>query len=89
MKISTSSSAIGWVTGGERGQVFALNTRSVLGFYLLHENMLESVIYARDKFLSLPTRNDDNTPDQNESIVIFPSHAYLVCYWRAGTIASL
>ncbi|CAF2070854.1 unnamed protein product [Rotaria magnacalcarata] len=50
-----------------------------MGFYLFHESMLESVIYARDHFLNLPTRNDDITPDQNESIVIFPSHAYLYC----------
>jgi hypothetical protein len=42
--------------------------------------MLESVIYARDHFLHLSSKNDDITPDQNESIVIFPSHAYLVCY---------
>ena len=50
-----------------------------LGFYLFHENMLESVIYARDHFLNLSSRNDDIS-DPNESIVIFPSHAYLVCY---------
>ena len=40
--------------------------------------MLESVIYARDHFLRLPSPNDDNTPDQMESIALFPSHAYLV-----------
>ncbi|UJR25455.1 hypothetical protein I4U23_006802 [Adineta vaga] len=50
-----------------------------MGFYLFHESILESVIYARDKFLSLSSRNDDTTPDQNESIIIFPSHAYLYC----------
>ena len=49
-----------------------------LGFYLFHESMLESVIFARDRFLRLPSPNDDNTPDQTESIVLFPSHAYLV-----------
>ncbi len=43
--------------------------------------MLESVIYARDHFLHLSSQNDDITPDQTESIVIFPSHAYLVCYF--------
>lgn len=42
--------------------------------------MLESVIYARDHFLNVLLSNDDITPDQNESIFIFPSHAYLVCY---------
>ena len=52
-----------------------------LGFYLFHESMLESVIYARDHFLHIASEQDDLTPDQNESIVIFPSHAYLVC-WR-------
>lgn len=41
--------------------------------------MLESVIYARDHFLHIASEQDDLTPDQNESIVIFPSHAYLVC----------
>ena len=41
--------------------------------------MLESVIYARDHFLRILSENDDITSDQNESIVIFPSHAYLVC----------
>ncbi|CAF0812862.1 unnamed protein product [Adineta steineri] len=50
-----------------------------MGFYLFHESMLESVIYARNHFLSLPSQNDDITPDQNESIIIFPSHAYLYC----------
>ncbi|CAF1390386.1 unnamed protein product [Adineta ricciae] len=50
-----------------------------MGFYLFHESILESVIYARDKFLSLPSPNNDITPDQNESINIFPSHAYLYC----------
>lgn len=41
-----------------------------IGFYLFHESMLESVIYARDHFLS-----KTNDP---ETIQIFPSHAYLV-----------
>jgi hypothetical protein len=50
-----------------------------LGFYLFHESMLESVIYARDHFLLPSLQNDDNTPGQDESILIFPSHAYLVC----------
>ncbi|CAF0728862.1 unnamed protein product [Rotaria sp. Silwood1] len=50
-----------------------------MGFYLFHESMLESVIYARDHFLNLSSRNNDITPEQNESIVIFPSHAYLYC----------
>ncbi|CAF3973029.1 unnamed protein product [Rotaria sordida] len=48
-------------------------------FYLFHESMLESVIYARDHFLKLSSGNDDITSDQNESIIIFPSHAYLYC----------
>lgn len=39
--------------------------------------MLESVIYARDHFLRSSLQNDDIS-DQNESIMIFPSHAYLV-----------
>lgn len=34
--------------------------------------MLESVIYARDHFLK--------KSEQDDSINIFPSHAYLVCY---------
>ena len=38
-----------------------------LGFYLFHESMLESVIYARDHFLV-----------KTSSIQMFPSHAYLV-----------
>ncbi|CAF3015234.1 unnamed protein product [Rotaria socialis] len=50
-----------------------------MGFYLFHESMLESVIYARDHFLRSSVQNDDNTSEQNESIVIFPSHAYLYC----------
>ncbi|CAF0850936.1 unnamed protein product [Rotaria sp. Silwood1] len=50
-----------------------------MGFYLFHESMLESVIYARDHFLHTSLQNDDNTSEQNESIVIFPSHAYLYC----------
>jgi hypothetical protein len=40
--------------------------------------MLESVIYARDHFLRTSLQNDDNTPEPDESIMIFPSHAYLV-----------
>ncbi|CAF1543740.1 unnamed protein product [Rotaria magnacalcarata] len=50
-----------------------------MGFYLFHESMLESVIYARDHFLRSSIQNDDSTSEQNESIVIFPSHAYLYC----------
>ncbi|CAF0731587.1 unnamed protein product [Adineta steineri] len=50
-----------------------------MGFYLFHESMLESVIYARDHFLHSSLQNDDNTPEPSESIVIFPSHAYLYC----------
>ncbi|CAF0851993.1 unnamed protein product [Rotaria sordida] len=50
-----------------------------MGFYLFHESMLESVIYARDHFLHTSLQNDDNTSEQNESIIIFPSHAYLYC----------
>ena len=40
--------------------------------------MLESVIYARDHFLQISLENEDLTFEHNESIVIFPSHAYLV-----------
>jgi hypothetical protein len=46
--------------------------RLILGFYLFHESMLESVIYARDHFLS------NATLDEQHSTWIFPSHAYLV-----------
>ncbi|UJR23442.1 hypothetical protein I4U23_026447 [Adineta vaga] len=51
-----------------------------MGFYLFHESMLESVIYARDHFLHISSSsNDDKTPEPIESIVMFPSHAYLYC----------
>ena len=40
--------------------------------------MLESVIDARDRFLDIRSDEDDFSGDQTESIVIFPSHAYLV-----------
>ena len=40
--------------------------------------MLESVIYARDRFLPKLSSNEDNTPEPVESIMMFPSHAYLV-----------
>ncbi len=46
-------------------------TRIYLGFYLFHESMLESVIYARDHFL--------RSSESDASTLIFPSHAYLVC----------
>jgi len=42
-----------------------------MGFYLFHESMLESVIYARDHFL--------RKTEQDQSMNIFPSHAYLYC----------
>ena len=35
--------------------------------------MLQSVIYARDHFL--------HTSEDEDTIKIFPSHAYLVCYY--------
>jgi len=47
-----------------------------MGFYLLHESMLESIIYARDHFLR---KTDDEDEEQASSPVIFPSHAYLYC----------
>ncbi|CAF1432650.1 unnamed protein product [Adineta ricciae] len=50
-----------------------------MGFYLFHESMLESVIYARDHFLQKLSSNEDNTPEPAESIMMFPSHAYLYC----------
>lgn len=51
-----------------------------LGNYLFDKSILESVIYARDHFLNLSSRNYDMSPDPIESILIFPSHAYLVSY---------
>ena len=64
----------------KRNRILEIIQLFYLGFYLFHESMLESVIYARDHFLHLPSPNDDITPDPSESIIIFPSHAYLVCY---------
>ena len=49
-----------------------------LGFYLFHESMLESVIYARDHFLAATFQSDEERSEKADSILIFPSHAYLV-----------
>ena len=78
---SISSSVNGWVREEKWPLLDYTELSLSLGFYLFHESMLESVIYARDHFLHIASEQDDLTPDQNESIVIFPSHAYLVC-WR-------
>lgn len=51
---------------------------SYLGFYLFHESMLESVIYARDHFLSVTFQTDEERSEKADSILLFPSHAYLV-----------
>ena len=69
MKILILLSVNGWVK--ETICFFEKKLLFQIGFYLFHESMLESVIYARDHFLH-PT-------DDSESIHIFPSHAYLVC----------
>lgn len=51
-----------------------------MGFYLFHESMLESVIYARDHFLCQVSSPSTTTASEtNDSILIFPSHAYLYC----------
>ena len=51
--------------------------------------MLESIIYARDHFLQRSSEHDDLTPDQNESISLFPSHAYLVCSMISSSLLTL
>ncbi|CAF1031280.1 unnamed protein product [Didymodactylos carnosus] len=54
-----------------------------MGFYLLHESMVESIIYARDNFLRPPPSpdivDDDDEGNLKQSGIIFPSHAYLYC----------
>lgn len=69
-----------WMGERDAGQSQRVSTAFIrlVGFYLFHESMLESVIYARDHFLRASKTDDDNTPEPGESIAIFPSHAYLV-----------
>ena len=60
---------------GKAGKLISIEKENLFsGFYLFHESMLESVIYARDHFLSI----DQQQEDAKESIFMFPSHAYVV-----------
>ncbi|CAF0747952.1 unnamed protein product [Didymodactylos carnosus] len=54
-----------------------------MGFYLFHESMLESIIYARNNFFR-PSPSPDISDDidgttSGDNSIIFPSHAYLYC----------